>query len=475
MSSGALTLDSGMVPAVDSASVAPQIVWNWQTDAAGINRPRPGLTAYTTAGLGTSPLIGLYVWQTWLIGVTADRKLWSLSQTLPTAWTALSDGTAATQLDGGQRPVFAEDSLRVVIAGGGSLQQWQGVGLSSRLGAGPTCTHVANLGQRLVANNTASTQEFDWSDLGDGLHASWNALSFANADARPDPVVAIYENLRELHVFGTTTTQIYTVGTDPLNPWDNAATANVGCAAPYSVVRLDDTFAFLDNRRRFVTSDGRTINVLSDAISSDLRSMSVVNDCWGYREETANFSLTIWTFPTAGRTFVYDNTRQSWTERKFYQDPFQSPMPQNCYAYWPALNLHLLGSSTTGALYQLDVNSELDLGGPLVCERYTGWNDFGNRMRKRDVELIVTMRRGTVAEGATEPVLEVRCRDDGGAWSDWDYILLGQPEDAEQSIKVFLGGVFRRRLYHFRYSGSSDVALVSAEQFFEQLDMSEAA
>jgi len=120
-----LTLAAGQVSAVDSASPAPQSVVNWQVDAADVNRPRPGLTAYTTTGLGSSPLIGLYVWRTWIIGVTQDRKLWALPETFPTAWTALSDATAATQLDGGQRPVFAEDGLRVVIAGGGNLQQWQ--------------------------------------------------------------------------------------------------------------------------------------------------------------------------------------------------------------------------------------------------------------------------------------------------------------------------------------------------------------
>src|SRR6185369_12596932 len=228
-----------MVTSVDDTADVSQSVINFQVDLSGINRKRPALTSYATTGLGSSVLIGLYVWQTWLIGVTQDRKLWAMSQTAPTVWQALSDATAATKLDGGLRPVFAEDGLRVVIVGGGAIQQWQGVGLSSRLGGGPAATHIAAIGARFVANNTSASQEFDWSNIGDGSHATWDALAFSNADARPDPVVGIFENLRELHVFGSSTDQIYSVGSDPLNPFDFVAATNVGLAAPYSVVRLD--------------------------------------------------------------------------------------------------------------------------------------------------------------------------------------------------------------------------------------------
>ncbi len=307
------------------------------------------------------------------------------------------------------------------------------------------------------------------------MHSVWDALAFTEADARPDSVIAVYENLRELFIFGATTTQVYGVGADPFNPFDNTVSSNIGLIAPYSVVRMDDQFAILDNRRRFVTTDGRTENVISDAISKDLRNFTTIDDCWGYREDFDAFTNIVWMFPSEGRCFVYNTARQSWTERQKYTAPFQGPMPQNCYVYWPALNIHLVGSSTTGALYQLDADTRQDLGDPLVCERYTGWTDFGTKDNKRDEVLIVTMRRGTVTLGAVDSALEVRCRDDGGAWSDWDYLLLGQPDDAEQTLKVRLGGVFRRRMYHFRYSGTDDVSLVSAEQYFEALTEEEEA
>lgn len=423
--------------------------------------------AYTITGaFGVEPdeLTGLYVWRTWLIAVDVFRKLWAIHESAPNTWIALSDATAPTQLDGGTRPVFSEDGIRVIIAGGGLIQQWQGIGLSSRLGAGPACTHVASLGTRLVANDTSDPQIYAWSNQFDGGHTTWDALASDVADARPDPIVAIHENLRELFLFGSTTTQIFSVGSDPFFPFDFTAATNIGVYAPYSIVRVDDMFAFLDDKRRFVMSDGRTLTPISEDISKDLREIETV-DCWGYREDFKQFFNIVWTFPTAGRTFVFNVARRTWSERRTYQAPFQVNFPTQAYAFWPAINKHFVGRESV-----LDADTRTDFGETLLCERYTGWLDGGTQTQKRDDYLNVVVRRGTVPLGTTESALEVRCRDDGGAWSDFDFVLLGQPEDAEQTVQVRLGGVYRRRQYHFRYSGAHNISLVSAEQFFEDLE-----
>ena len=469
-----IPLSSGQVSSVDTMSEAPPEVTNWQVDASGINRPRPSLVTYSTTGLGTSPLIGLHVWRTWVIGVTQDRKIWALLESAPTVWIALTDTTDATtttntSLDGGTRPIFAEDGLRVVIAGGGAIQVWTGAGYSARLGGGPLATHIASLGSRFIGDNLAFPQEWDWSNLGDGAHATWSALDFTTADARPDNVVAIHENLREAFVFGETTTQVYSVSADPFSPFSNVVSANVGTTAPYSIIRMDESFAFLDDKRRFVLSDGRGVQVLSDAISKDLRALTTVSDCWGYREDLQNYTNIVWTYPTAGRTFVYDTDRKAWGERKYYSAGFQVAMPQGCYVYWPALNLHLLGSTTTGALYQLDADTRSDLTGTLLCDRTSGIHDMGTGKRKRDQRLLLTIRRGTVGLGEVDSQMEVRVRDDQGAWSDWDTTDLGEPSDAEQTVQLRIGGVFRRRQYQFRYSGTHEISLISAVQEFQEL------
>lgn len=453
----------GQVSTADTMSPATSVLRNFQVDVAGVNRMRPALVTYTTTGLGSSPLIGLYHWKSWLVGVTADRKIWAIIDSGPTAWIALSDATAATQLDNTARPVFAEDASDLFIAGGGAIQKWTGAGLTARLGGtSPTdVTHLANVAQRLVANTAANPSRVLWSDLGDGSDSTWGALSFGHAEARPDPVVAIGENTAELVIWGASTTEIWGVSVDPLTPYQRITTMNVGMAAPYSAVRFDSYYFWLDSARRFIQSDGRSYNVVSEAIAKDLRNLGTIDDCFGYREDTDLGGLIVWVFPTAGRTFAYNYTDKKWHERNYYTAPFNGAWPVSCHSYWEALNLNVVGISSSAALCTLDTTVRQDLGGTMVAERITGWTDLGTPNVKRSLRVQSRMRRGTTPLAATDGQLEVAVANDGGGWGGFQTITMGQPGDLKMNRDLYFGGVFTTRRYWIRYSGSDDFSLVA--------------
>ena len=71
------------------------------------------------------------------------------------------------------------------------------------------------------------------------------------------------------------------------------------------------------------------------------------------------------------------------------------------------------------------------------------------------------MRRGTAAEGATAGAVEIRVKDDEGPWSDYEQISVGNPHEYEQSVDIYLGGVFRHRYYDLRFTNSESTALVA--------------
>jgi hypothetical protein len=459
----------GQVSGVDSLASAPSSVLNWEVDDAGINRPRPGLATYSASGTGfaASPVIGLARWQNYVVFVTTDRKLWAISDANPTLVQALSDSTTATQLEGTTRPVFALGEGYVYVTGGGRIQRWTpSLGLSSVLSSSPICTHVCSIGQRLVtniSNDITLSGTFQWSDIGEGAWTTWPAANTANAEARPDPIVAVTENTSEMYVMGSETLQAYGIGSDPTFPFEQISTVNVGLAAPYAFVRMDDQIALLDSRRRIVISDGRSANPISDAIQKDLRGLTTISDGWMFREERGQQSLLVARFPTERRTFVYDLRAQRWTERDYYAVPFHADFPVGAHAYWPTQNANLFGSSlAAGGLLKLDDTSRQDIAGPLVCERTTGWQDFGTANRKRSARLRLVMRRGTAAQGATPGALELRAQQDDGPWSTWKQISVGTPEQYQQVLDVFaLNAIFRRRRYGIRYSSSDDVSLVS--------------
>jgi len=144
-------------------------------------------------------------------------------------------------------------------------------------------------------------------------------------------------------------------------------------------------------------------------------------------------------------------------------------LPYQAHAYWPVFTRHFYGSTTTGAVYYADPTVHTDLGQPLVMERITGWLDHGSRTRKRSVRVRSVLRRGT-GTPTTQELFEVRKADDGGPWDAWEQIPLGVSGDNEQTADAYLGGVFRRRRYQFRYSGSVGTAMLSAEEQFMECE-----
>jgi hypothetical protein len=464
-----IDISGGQVSGVDDLSSAPSSVVNWEVDEAGINRPRPGLATYTTTGLGTSPVIGMERWKNYIILVTTDRKLWAISDANPSLVQALSDSTSASKLEGTTRPVFVIGELYIYVAGGERIQRWApGLALSEVITASPRCTHIAALGQRIIANlnpifDPTTSNTYQWSDIGEGAWGTWPAANTSNADARPDPIVAVAENTAEAYVFGTETTQVYGIGSDPTLPFEQAAAVNIGLAAPYAFTRLDSEFALLDNRRRIVISDGRSAEPISDAIQKDLRGLTTISDAWMYREERGQYSLLVARFPTERRTFVYDMKSKKWTERDYYASPFHADFPVGAHVYWPTQNYHLFGSTLTAAgLLRLDATSRQDIAGALVCERIGGWQDFGSANRKRSSRIRAVMRRGTAAQGATPGALEVRVQNDEGPWSTWKQLSVGTPDQYQQTMDTYgCNGIFRRRRHAVRYSTTEDTSLVA--------------
>lgn len=476
-----IDISSGYAPDTDVSSDGASAVTNWrlvdaiQDGRSRISLPRPGTTAYAVTGLSAA-VIGAYRYQNarQTIVVTSDRYIYRVADSAPTVATPLSTSTASTQLGGTLRPTFAEDSSGVLIAGGGYISKWSpGSATAAQITAGSApvhSTHLAVLGQRVISTDTTNPVNqggFLWSDLGAGNDTSWQALSFATADARTDPVVAIYDNTSELFVFGATTLQVYSISSDALSPYAPAVTSNAGLIAPYSVVRIDNQFAFINENRSVVMSDGRQVQDITGPIQSEIRALGTVSDAWGWRERHDRWDLLCFHFPTAMRTYELDLKRNTWSVRAKY-DPAQGinvDMPIGAYSYNEAQNRHVFWRSdaSTGGFY-LDSANTVDYdGAAILCERLTGWNDYGSTNRKRSKVIRAYLKTGTAtsAPGA----IEVSVSDDGRPWSNWVQMSIGQPSSTTQMwADAYLGGVFVRRRCRWRYATSATeaAALVSA-------------
>jgi len=165
-------------------------------------------------------------------------------------------------------------------------------------------------------------------DLLDGLSIS--PLNFASAEAAPDTLAALAVNNREIWLFGTNSTEV----------WYDAATAGfplapiqgtfneVGCLAKYSVAKLDNSLFWLGADSRgfgmVYRNQGYTaIRISTHAIEYAIQNYSVLTDAIAYTYQQEGHSFYVLTFPTAGKTWVYDVATQMWHERAgFYNGEF---------------------------------------------------------------------------------------------------------------------------------------------------------
>jgi hypothetical protein len=495
-----IPIDLGQVNNPEDIPGASASVINWTPDgnASGGSKTRPAITnigfdtANNSKSSGTNQnIIGMYIWknpivaQDFLIYVRADRYI--VAQNLVTlAKFQLSTSDVTTQLSGSGRAVFAEDSLRLIIAGGGQLQTWTGdtTVMSSRLASyvlgtnqpPQAATHVVKLANYIIANNQfpGSLNQYIWSAIGDGQDGTWPPLNFNTADARPDPVVAVYENLRELYIFGTQTVQVYGVTSDANLPFQSAPALNIGTQSPYSPIPMDTTFAMFDNLRRFVTTDGRSYQVISGPIAHDLRNISTVSDCFGFRSQIGWWDLLIWVFPTEGISWYYELNTQKWGQWKSWnttKGDYTAPRV-GAYVFAPSVNRHFIGDSLYENVLTFDLNSYLDIATngtvtePIVAEIVTQRLDYSTAKRKRCNGLTIYLSRGKSSGLA----IELSKKDDEGPWSVPTTIDLGtQDGDTTNWKNWYPGGIYRRRQYKIRYSGADDSVISALEEDFTVL------
>jgi hypothetical protein len=476
---GPIDFGAGAAPAGEELGGAPPLTVNMLRDAGGWLSLWPGTTAWSWSPSeipNASEIIGIYGWQGRLIYVTADRKIFAIIT--PGLVQELSDATDTdTLLDGGGAPVFAEDQTRVFIAGGGLIQYWDGgSGLSARVPGSPTASHIVFNAGRIVAAWPGRTGTFSFTEPLEALHitvAGWDALNFAQAEAAPDPLVALHENSNRIFLFGTTTLQAF--APDPNVAYAPLDALNVGCSAPRSIINVRDAgvFAWLNQDQEFVVGDGSQSDYLSRPfLTSTIKALATTSDCIGRQIRIGNWDLLVWTFPTEGRTFAYERTTKAWLEVRGYDMALGdwAPWPITAYHYWAEQDVHLVGLAT-GELLQLTVGATTQAGQLVVGDSITGFINRGTDQPKQTSIIRVPMRRGIGTFGATtSPKGELYYRDDTGSWSSPKLLDFGNAGQYKPFVeKRIVGKPYQRRQWRLRVSGVA-ASVGPVEETFEALE-----
>lgn len=443
----------------------PELILEGGKEAAFLNRA-PGLRLLTTVGSG--PIRGLWTMKEYAY-VVSGGELYKLDSN----WNATLLGSVGT----GTTPVSMSDNgTQIFVANNGpSFIYNASTNVFSQITTYgfPGAVTVSYLDGYFVFNQPNS-QKIWVTALLDGTQV--DPLDFASAEGSPDDIVSILVDHREVWVFGTNSVEVWydAGGADfPLQRIQGAFN-EIGCAAAYSVAKLDNGLFWLgqDARGRGVVyrANGYTgTRISTHAVEWQIQQYGRLDDAIAYTYQQDGHAFYVLIFPSAGKTWVYDVATQGWHERAGFEDGEFTRHRSNCQMNFN--NEVVVGDYENGNLYAFDLDVYADNGQPQKWLR--SWRALpatvntlkrtAHHAMQLDCETGVGLNDGQ----GSNPQVMLRWSDDGGhTWSNEHWVSMGRiGKFGHRAIWRRLGMTLKLRDRVYEISGTDPVkiAILGAE------------
>lgn len=320
------------------------------------------------------------------------------------------------------------------------------------------------------------------------------ASFFALKDASSDNLVTLHELDRE----------VWLVGERAYEVWYNAGGANfsfsripgvnggTGCAAKHSIASTGKSLIWLARTERgqnFVvkTQQYGVETISTPAVAAAFASYPLVSDAIGDCYEEEDHLFYVITFPTADKTWVYDDTASKaagtpqWHERASFTSATGAFHRIRANCFMNLQNVRIVGDFLSGYLHQLsrafftdagfDPATGLPTEEPLVCLRRapTLWSrENRNRLFHSSLQIDFRPGMGRQTGQGSDPHGMLRWSDDAGeTYGNQHLVPLGKTgRYKNRAIKRKLGTA-RDRVYEFSYSDPTNRDIVGATLFAE--------
>jgi hypothetical protein len=335
----------------------PEIVPEGGKEPAFLNRA-PGLRLLNT--VGTGPVRGLWTFNG-LGYVVSGSELYSIT----TNYVATLLGTVS-----GTGPVsMVDNGTQLFIACGGPSYIYNSKTNAFQQIIDPDFPGALTVGylDGYFVFIEPNSQKIWVTTLLDGT--SIDPLDFGSAEGSPDNLVSMIVDHREAWLFGTNSVEVwYDAGNIdfPLQRIQGAYN-EIGCAATYSVAKLDNGLFWLgaDARGQGIVyrANGYTGQRISThAIEYAIAQYGDISDAIGYTYQQEGHSFYVLIFPSANATWVYDVSTQAWHERAGFQNGEFLRHRSNCQMAFN--NQIVVGDYANGNLYAFDLDVYADNGAP---------------------------------------------------------------------------------------------------------------
>lgn len=442
----------------------PEVVPEGGKEPAFLQRA-PGLRLLTT--IGTGPIRGLWAFGRYAY-VVSGASLYRIDSSYNASLLGVVSGTGPVSM--------ADNGTQLFVACGGPSYIYNsstGVFQSITDPDFPGALTVNYLDGYFVFTEPDS-QKIWVTSLYEGTQV--DALDFASAEGSPDNLVSSIVDHREVWLFGTNSVEVwYDAGLSdfPLARIQGAFN-EIGCAATYSVAKLDNALFWLGSDARgngiVYRANGYTgQRVSTHAVEWHIQQYDDISDAIAYTYQQDGHAFYVLIFPSANTTWVYDVATQSWHERAGFSNGQLTRHRSNCQVNFNSEII--VGDYENGKLYAFDLNVYSDDGDESKWIRSwralpTGQNNL-KRTAHHSLQLDCESGVGLVSGQGSDPQVMLRWSDDGGhTWTGDRWVSMGKiGEYGRRAIWRRLGMTtkIRDRVYEVSGTDPVKIAIMGAE------------
>lgn len=304
----------------------------------------------------------------------------------------------------------------------------------------------------------------------------FDPLEIADKVGGADNLQCAAANAGNIQLIGTLTTEIWynAQGTDFTFARVPSVFIEHGTPAVYSVCQNDVGTFFLsqddDGGAIFLKIVGYEAKRFSThAIEAEISKYPTLTDAIGQTYEYEGHSFAKWTFPSADKTWVWDESQGLWHEETWTDGDGVEHMHRGVFCAY-AYTLNLCQDWENGQLYSQDVNTFVDAstGGqgtsPIVFRR--GFPHLLNAGKRVSYSKFIANMQPGSAQGlltTQEPLVSLRWSDTRGAsWSDPITTGLGATGAYDRWPTFWQLGMAQDRVFELFWSAPYPTALMGA-------------
>lgn len=279
------------------------------------------------------------------------------------------------------------------------------------------------------------------------------SLDFAVAESNPDNLVAVTADHAELILLGVISTEFWG-DSGALNfPFARIVAIDYGLAAKASVVKFDNSVAFLAKNKlgqvTVVRLNGHTpVPISNSDLETIINKYAVVEDATAYSYMLNGHPMLVLNFPSAGYTWLYDGSTNIWGPLKSYG--ITRHLTQFSVDF---LKKTIVTDYSNGNLYVLNPDTYTDNGGVIEREIIGEHWDSPDLARETIDCIRMDMETGVglvTGQGAIPQIMLAASKDRGRTYGAERWRSFGQQGEYGKNPEWWRWGQARFWTFKFR-------------------------